>query len=462
MVLLVYGVVSAVGLHYHEIFLDEAHHFLLARDSAGLGELFFNSRYDGHPRLWHVLLFGITHFVTPSVYGMQVFHWIISFGVAFVFLRYAPFSFWVKVLVLSGYYFLFEYSLLSRNYALGILLLFLCCMLLRSRRGEWLVLLGVLLFLMCNTHVFFTFAATGIFLYVLLRWRAVWGKPFLVFCCLYVLGCVCALIQARTPVVDNVNMTPVNARGFLSVEGLSFAAQGLVRGWLPVPAFSASGHFWNTYWVNGGVVRAVLFALLVLFPVVVLWRDKGALLFYYTGVALLLLFFSVTLMTASRYFGMVFIFFLAAVWMRGGLAEVPFFARTFFLFILVVQGVVGVFAWVQEVRLPFSESREVADLLKGQPVVVDGYNAGPMLSAYMGRPVFYLATCAEGSFCVWKKEYFPRPRPSISEYVGRCSLGLPDSFFLVSNRRLEGLTPLKVFDRSVIGENFFVYRYSKR
>ena len=35
-ILSVYCCISVLGLHYHELFLDEAHHFLVSRDSHSL------------------------------------------------------------------------------------------------------------------------------------------------------------------------------------------------------------------------------------------------------------------------------------------------------------------------------------------------------------------------------------------------------------------------------------------
>lgn len=66
-VLALYVIISALGLHAHELFLDEAHHFLLARDSATLAEMYNNARYDGHPRLWHAHLFFT--FASLGLYG---------------------------------------------------------------------------------------------------------------------------------------------------------------------------------------------------------------------------------------------------------------------------------------------------------------------------------------------------------------------------------------------------------
>src|SRR5579872_1688133 len=99
-VLLLYGTLSAVGLHFHELFLDEAHHFLISRDSASLGELYYNLRFDGHPRLWGILLFLVTHYLTASPTGMQALQWLSAMSGAFVLLRYGPFLRWTKLLIL--------------------------------------------------------------------------------------------------------------------------------------------------------------------------------------------------------------------------------------------------------------------------------------------------------------------------------------------------------------------------
>ena len=40
----------------HAMWRYEMQAWLLARDSQTLGDLFFNLRYEGHPALWHLLL----------------------------------------------------------------------------------------------------------------------------------------------------------------------------------------------------------------------------------------------------------------------------------------------------------------------------------------------------------------------------------------------------------------------
>ncbi|WP_431210716.1 hypothetical protein ACQ86N_32815 [Puia sp. P3] len=73
-----YLLLAALGLHYHELWLDESQHFLIGRDSDSLGALYYNMRYDGHPRLWNFMIFFVTHFITRSYVGMQVMHLVIA------------------------------------------------------------------------------------------------------------------------------------------------------------------------------------------------------------------------------------------------------------------------------------------------------------------------------------------------------------------------------------------------
>src|SRR5688572_21418326 len=110
----------------HEIWLDEAHHWLLAKDSDSFGELFRNMQYEGHPPLWNILLFGVSR-VTDSFVGMQILHLLFAGGTVFLILRYAPLPFWVKVLLPFTYFFGFEYAIIARNYAPAVFFIILAC-----------------------------------------------------------------------------------------------------------------------------------------------------------------------------------------------------------------------------------------------------------------------------------------------------------------------------------------------
>jgi len=478
--LAVYILLAALGLHYHELWLDESQHFLIGRDSDSLGALYWNMRYDGHPRLWNFMIFFVTHFITRSYVGMQVMHLIISALSALLLLRYAPFSLWVKVLILSGYYFLFEFSVLSRNYALGVLLLFAVCVLLRESHRR-LVLIGVLLILLCNAHLFFAFAAMGVFVYLVMEYRGEWFSWRMgVFTLLFVAGLVSVIIQTRTPPEESFHH--VYPGEWFSGKNISFAALAVVRGWLPVPRVRElmEGHFWNSYFFSPQHVppffQLLLLGALLLLPGMVLRRDRKAMVFYYFSFFWIWAFFIVTQQTATRYFGMVYIYFLAAWWIGGGgMDGVSLPVRLSLYGILAIQVGVGLVAYEQDIVRPFSSSKDVADFLfeRGldkQTVLVDGYNGVPMVSAYLGRPLYCTTADLSGSYVVWKTRYWPRPRPTIGEEIARSSYlqGL-GRYVLVSNLRLDTgrivvgkkswtLACLASFTNSVVKEHYFIYQ----
>ncbi len=135
----------------HEMWRDEIQAWLLARDSASFFELFAHLKYEGHPGLWHLCLMPLSR-ITASPVIMQVFHLLIAGVTVYLFVRYAPFNWLQKFLFCFGYFVLYEYAVIARNYALGLLLLILFCVLFRERykRPLWI---GSVLFLLAHTSV---------------------------------------------------------------------------------------------------------------------------------------------------------------------------------------------------------------------------------------------------------------------------------------------------------------------
>jgi len=448
-VLMVYFILSALGLRFHELGLEEGQQYLFGRDSASLADLYHNMRYEGHPRLWCILLYGIIHYVTADFAAIQVFHLLITTATVYIFLRYAPFDRLIKIGLVFGYYFIFEYNLQSRSYALGILLLFITCLLL-NRPVKYLPFIGFLLLMMCNTDIFYAFAAVGIYLYLLMDYaaqRRLLTTPFYLLTAFFLAGLACSLIQAQIPHEDYiVNTSPEK---WLSGKNLSMACLTLAGGWLPVPQQRA--HFWNTFLVNAGgvgvVARVVLSIFLLLLPGALLKNNPRALVFYYCSLFLLLALLIVTTFSAARYFGMVVIYFLAAWWIAGnGTNEgipAPALLLAAFRGLVLVQLAVGLFALEQDLTRPFSQAKNAVAWLKDhrlndQVMVVNGYIAGPALSTYLGKKVWYLNTGGEGSFCYWRRPYFPIPPKTLTEEItGSPFLPHLDTFILLSSTEID-------------------------
>jgi hypothetical protein len=489
-VLAVYVILTAIGLHFHEMGLEEGQQYLFGRDSISAADLYHNMRYEGHPRLWCFLLYLIIHNLTADFAAIQALHLLITTCTVYLFMRYAPFGLLMKIGIVFGYYFIFEYNLQSRSYGLGILLLFFTCVLL-TNPSRYLIAIGCLLFLLCNTDIFYAFAAGGIFLSLLpdaLR-RRLPALPFCVLAALLLAGAGCALIQAQIPRGDYI--LHISPGAWLSQKNLMAGMVALPDGWLPVPGDRL--HFWNTFLINShhlSFVRVLLFLLLLAFPGAVLKGHQKALVFYYTSLFLLLALLVATTLSAARYFGMVYIYFLAACWMAGeGLAvRVPGTAprlgaegllRIAFGVMVAVQLIVGGFALTQDLTRPFSQAKNAVAWLRDrrldqQPIVVGEYIAGPALSAYLGKKVWYLNTGGEGSFCLWRRPFMPLPRRTMGEEMASAAfLQKLDSFVLLSAEKLDSelvqegsgdirLNPLKSFPNGILPmEDCYIYQATR-
>lgn len=147
----VYALVLSFALFHHEMWRNEINTWLLARDSVGVFELFRNLKYEGCLGVWPLLLMLVKR-LTDSPVGIQILHLMIASTTVFVVAKYAPFSTPQKILFPFGYFPLYQYGVISRQYALSLLSVVVTCVLLRQRWRHPL-LLGLMLFLMSHTTV---------------------------------------------------------------------------------------------------------------------------------------------------------------------------------------------------------------------------------------------------------------------------------------------------------------------
>ncbi|MEW6469563.1 MAG: hypothetical protein AB1458_11595 [Bacteroidota bacterium] len=490
----VHFLLSLIGILHHEIWLDEAHHFVLARDSASLNELFQHTRYEGHPLLWNFLLFVLTRF-TQDVFYMQLMHVLIASAAVYVFAAYAPFRWWQKLCVVFGYFFFYEYDLISRNYALALLLLICVCALLAADKKRY-YLIFVLLILLAYTHLFALFCAITLFLFVLRDYSSQAGTTrSLLAGALALAFCSGAFLQVIPP--EDSPFSTGSELGF-SVQKAAMAVSVYFRGLLHFPNPSVH-HFWNTNLIAdlSGELAALLTVLFFIYPFIVLYDRTIALkLFYYSTFPIVLFIYFSPITTGVRYFGFVFVMFIVSVWVsrirtfdeHGSLRGLgPFLDKIrsrisgpVIALILAVQAGAAVFAWVREYRFPFSAAKEASGYIqaagmKDHPVAVWEDQSAPALSAYLQRKVYLPSRDTMGSFCLWNelgREQDPK------ELFGRMAVHLErigkDKMVLVMSRAMNiveagaatehklVIRSEKIVDNAVIkAENCYVYVLEK-
>jgi hypothetical protein len=115
-----FAVALAFGHLHHELWRDESHSWIMARQAQGFWDLVTGDRvYEGHPPLWfwYLRLWSLFRRQLPWLHVATIFA---EVGAALILLRWGPFPRLVKVLIVFSYLMGFEYGVMSRNYTTGV------------------------------------------------------------------------------------------------------------------------------------------------------------------------------------------------------------------------------------------------------------------------------------------------------------------------------------------------------
>lgn len=107
------------AIPFHEPWRDEAQALLLVADSESWWDMVLRVRWEGHPLLWFALIKVVGPALIPYVHG------VIAASTNALILFKSPWPKWFRWSLPFTYWFLFEFAVVYRNYALGVLLLFL-------------------------------------------------------------------------------------------------------------------------------------------------------------------------------------------------------------------------------------------------------------------------------------------------------------------------------------------------
>lgn len=159
-IILLYSIVVIITSWHHEISRDEMRALSQAIESQSALSLLSNKQGEGNPVLWQMLLYyGYQVFNTPRI--LKVLS--VTFGILaiYIFISRSPFTLPIKILFAFGYYPLYEYSVISRNYGISMSILFGICYL-YPKRFEKIVSIGIMLLLLAHTNTYGTVIATSI------------------------------------------------------------------------------------------------------------------------------------------------------------------------------------------------------------------------------------------------------------------------------------------------------------
>lgn len=435
LVTLAFLAVAGTGIARHEMWRDELQAWMLAVDSRSPAELLHNMRYEGHPALWHLLLWIASRGMRNPA-AMQVVHLGIAAAAVFLFARQAPFSRWVRALFPFGYFPLYEYGVISRNYALGLLLVFAFCALYPSR-FQRLLPLGLVLALLANASPYAWILSVA--LAAALAWEGARPRDAALAALVFGIGAVVAVAQMVPPPDGGyatawwLRWTP--ARAFQTLATV-------VHAYLPLPEIGAP-MVWNSSLFRslGDGLTALLALGLLALAVVRLRGSRTAVFLYLFGTAALLGFTYCKYFGVLRHHGHHFVLLIACLW----LAQAGNEGRRPDLWVagLLAVHLIGAAALGSlDLARPFSAAEATAEFIRqeglaGMPIAgKQDYRASPV-GGYLQRALYYPNSGGTGTFILWNRERVEDlPEEAycrrLADQVGRH----PDGVLLISTEPL--------------------------
>ena len=408
-------VLLGVTIARHEMWRDEVQAWMIARSSHSIGDVLHNIRFEGHPALWYLVLFPISK-LNRAPETMQVLEFVIAAANVGLVLKYAPFSKLQKALFCGGYYVIFDYGTISRNYSIGFLFVTITCVIASSRhRWPWC---GVPLALLALTSAFSSFVAVGLLLGLIVdevvrhrRGERAVRLSRVVVAGALALAALAAAYKEASPRGDAGTYRAWKVSFDSGLAGTSMSA--VTRALAPLPKLQRA--FWSTSLFDGHTaIVAVVGFLLVAGIAWSLRRRPGACVIWVSICAFVVLFLysKIQYGNASRYNGHIFLGLMAALWLaptmvRMGDDETDARARrSLWTAILVLQLVAGMFAVATDIRYPFSDGRRVADYIDRQHLsgaVIIGVPDRTTLTvaAYLDRDLYYPNGRRFGQFIIW-------------------------------------------------------------
>ncbi|MBD2691915.1 hypothetical protein [Anabaena catenula] len=496
LIIFIFSVIGLIGILNHSMWRDELNPWLIVRDSKSWQDLIENIRYEAHPVLWYFSLALLRNIAdTPII--MQLFHLSLAISSVTIVWLYSPFNYRQKFLFTFTYLPFYEFLLISRNYAFGMLFIFAFCAAFPSRKKTYITL-AILLGLMANTNAYallisFAFLLTLIFEFCFdIEHRQQYlqknKKADLFISIAIIIACYILAINIITPPADSYlhgglntgwSMT-LDLRHFLKSIGRLFGGYFLI-----IPA--------SKRWLDL-IVCAVIAIVMVILTLIKLSKKPFALFFYIIGTLEIFTFAYLRFSgSGPRHFGHFYLILLAALWLGSYYQESSLFTTKFiippnslkfvhkwqyimFMATLYMQFFGGIYGFSRDMIIPFSASRTTTQYIQKSQLdnefIVASRDANmAALSGYLNRKFYYPERQDMGSFTLFKKGREEVEQSEILEQISSL-LNLPkykNKILLILHKKLQfnqtdlKIDPIKSFEKAWIDtERYYLYWVSQK
>jgi hypothetical protein len=389
-----YAALQTLQISRHAPWLDEYQAWLIAIEAPTLRDVLRNIRFEGHPPVWHIMLWCVQRF-SHDVGAMQVLQALISFACGAIILTQAPFPVWLRVLVALNYFVLFEYGVIARPYSVAMLLMF-TALVFWQRPVAWVALAAIPLMSFHSALLAGVLAVDRLFNHPAEARQEKLGGLAL-FCVANLLALYFEWPDPQTvPALSNAPDVGYFARTLLFVwsSGALLVPMSSLGGW----TFDLDSPALNSSFIFGAISAGCLLPFL-------LWQatrgDRWRRLLVFGLFGLLGLFWIGVYPTRIRHSGILILLLIALAWIdaqRGAQLRPIFVALS--IWMALMGGAVGVMGLLQ----PFSYDNAVARLV--QQVVPPGaaiVTEPPIqsIAVYRREPTYSLRSACRESFVRW-------------------------------------------------------------
>ncbi len=398
-VFLIYLAITLFASLKHQPWRDEAQSWLIARDLSPLG-IIRQMPYEGTPPLWHLINYPFAASGAP--YSIEfIINYLFAAAAIFLLLFFSPLPKPVKILLPLSYYFLFEYSVIARNYSLIILSLFAVASFYQWRfKRPLLYAASIALLAWSGIQTFATAALLTLFFIIEALQNKHEERRYLaaiIIMLLFLLSVILILLPYPDQLYDN-----------LKFNGLNYLARAVSVSLLP--------YFFDVFippiypWI-------ISILWLALIPFII--KTRTARLIILGSFLWMMFIIAFKNFGYLRHYGLFLIMFVFAWWLdiyyrtkkekRGSLSR--FIALTFFLVCLAGNAAYSAYYYYDTRETNYSGAKEMANYLIKNNLVNEEIATYPtiagsaLLPFLPGKKFFQMELGEMGTYVSWDDKY---------------------------------------------------------
>ncbi|MHA2220126.1 MAG: hypothetical protein ACXACY_29945, partial [Candidatus Hodarchaeales archaeon] len=415
--------------------------FMLIRDAQSYIGMLKDSLFLS--ALYHSLLFPLIK-IFPYPHTFQIYHLFIIIAAVFVFNRHAPFTPLQKTFFSFGYFILFEYGMISRPYSMLLLYLFVL-MYFITRRKQNFIIIVILLLLLANHYPYGLFISLSVLTYLAIHignrlkvFSPKEKKHVLIAVAILILGGIFIYLQYTS-------FTEVNRFKEFKQAPYFMTIRAIWNGFFPVPNTTGI-QFWNTNIIPfplyyhqiprvkelltaGNIITATVSFSFLLASIVVFSKKLPVMISFLSNISIQLIFLQYLSIFFIRYQGILLIIFIYHFWLLAYSDEGITFlkldrindllnkkvfisirnlASPTLTIILSVQFCVGIFAYAQDIRFPFTASYRASVYIKENNLhsnIMVGHidYVAQSIAGQLNEKIYYPQSNEYGTKVLWGK-----------------------------------------------------------